>query len=273
MTIEVAILICVMLMTGLISGVIAGLLGVGGGIVIVPVLEIMLSIVGIDSSVRMHVAVGTSLGIIMLTSLSSARAHYLKKSVLIDVISYWGPTIAIGAFIGTLIAGRLNTDNLYALFGIMAFIVSIKMLFLLEEKTVFSDIPRGILGIPIPFGIGFLSVLMGIGGGSMSVPILTLCGKDIRDAIGTSALCGAFIAFPGTIGFIFTGLNNPLLPFGHVGYINWIGLFLIVPAAILSAPVGAKIVHNVNRRTVTLIFGIFLMLISSRMLWRVFYPL
>ena len=267
---DIVAVIIAMLLTGMVGGVIAGLLGVGGGIVVVPVLEILLGIIGVDPSIRMHIAVGTSLAIIIPTSLSSARTHYQEKAVLMDVVRYWGPYIVLGATIGALVAGRVTAEVLYAVFGLVALCVAIKMILPLDEKVIAAEIPGRIAGALVPAGIGFISAMMGIGGGSMSVPGMTLCGKPMHQAVGTSALCGAFIALPGSIGFVYTGWGNALLPFGSLGYINLVGFALIIPASIAFAPVGARLAHSISRRRLSVIFGLFLLTVAIRMGWRVF---
>jgi len=269
-TAETLSLILAMAATGAAGGILAGLLGVGGGIVIVPVLEILLGVVGVDPSIRMHVAVGTSLATIIPTSLSSARAHHARQSIAVDLVRYWSPFIVIGAILGTLVAGEAGSDVLYAVFGAVALLVSIKMMLPLDDRVVADDVPRGFRGSLIPTGIGFISAMMGIGGGSMSVPVMTLCNRPIHIAIGTSAVFGAFIAVPGTAGFIFTGWGNSLLPFGSLGYVNLVGFALIIPTTIAFAPVGARLAHSTSRRSLSLIFGFFLLLIAIRMGVRLF---
>jgi len=254
-----------MALTGAVGGVIAGLLGVGGGIVIVPVLEIVLGYVGVDPAARMHIAVGTSLATIIPTSISSARAHHKKHAISMGLVRYWSPYIVIGTAIGTLVAGEVSSQVLYAVFAIVALLVAIKMMLLLDEQTIASDVPRGIPGAIVPAAIGFISAMMGIGGGSMSVPIMTLCGRPIHVAVGTSALFGAFIAVPGTIGFIYTGWGNELLPYGSLGYVNLVGFALIIPTTIACAPLGAKLAHSMPKRTLSLLFGTFLLIVAVRM--------
>jgi uncharacterized membrane protein YfcA len=267
---EILSLVIAMALTGAIGGIIAGLLGVGGGIVIVPVLEIVLQIVGVDPSVRMHIAVGTSLATIVPTSLSSARAHQMKGAISINHVRYWSPYIVIGAALGTLIAGEVTSQVLYAVFAIIATLVAIKMMLPLDHQSIAGDVPRGMLGPLVPAGIGAISAMMGIGGGSMSVPIMTLCSTPVHVAVGTSALFGAFIAVPGTLGFIYTGWGNELLPYGSLGYVNLVGFALIIPTTIMCAPVGARLAHALPRRTLSLLFGLFLLVVAIRMAVRAF---
>jgi uncharacterized membrane protein YfcA len=262
-------LVLAMIATGAAGGVIAGLLGVGGGIVIVPVLEIVLGFVGVDPSIRMHVAVGTSLATIIPTSISSARAHHQKRGISTDLVRYWSPFIVIGAAIGTLVAGEVTSQTLYAVFSVVALIVALKMIMPSDDNAIAADVPRGILGPTVPLGIGLVSAMMGIGGGSMSVPVMTRCGRPIHVAIGTSALFGAFIAVPGTIGFIYTGWGNEMLPYGSLGFVNLVGFSLIVPATIVFAPLGAKLAHAMPKRWLSLSFGLFLLIVALRMAFQI----
>jgi uncharacterized membrane protein YfcA len=267
---EMASLIVAMLLTGAVGGVLAGLLGVGGGIVIVPMLEAALSFVGVDPSIRMHIAVATSLATIIPTSISSARAHYMRQSIDFELIRYWSPSIVVGAVAGIIIAANVGGWVLSAVFATVALSAAIKMMLPLDSKILAADVPRGLAGSTIPIGIGAVSTLMGIGGGTLSVPAMTLSSKPIHLAVGTSALVGLVIAVPSTIGYVVTGWGNAALPFGSLGYVNLLGFALIAPTTVLFAPLGAKIAHALSRRSLSLFFGLFLLAISIRMGLRVF---
>ena len=266
---ELLALVIAMALTGAAAGTLAGLLGVGGGIVIVPMLELALGYLGVDPSVRMHVAVGTSLATIIPTSLSSARAHRQRDAIAMPIVRYWSPWIIVGTLVGAYIAGRSDSATLYAVFGVVALVVGLKMMFWPEDKVIASDVPRGVAGPIVPTGIGAISAMMGIGGGSMSVPVMTLCGKPIHVAVGTSALFGAFIAVPGTIGFIATGWGNPLTPPLSLGYVNLVGFALLIPSTIAFAPLGARFAHAMTRRRLSVFFGFFLLVVAGRMMYRV----
>jgi uncharacterized membrane protein YfcA len=265
---EFASIIVAMALAGAAGGLIAGLLGVGGGIIIVPVLEFVLGLLGVDSTIRMHVAVGTSLATIIPTSFASARAHHKAGAISMDLIRFWSPYIIVGTVAGALIAGQASGEVLYAVFGIVALLVAVKMILPLDDRVIADDVPRGVAGTLVPVCIGALSAMMGIGGGSMSVPTMTLCGRPIHQAVGTSALFGAFIAVPGTLGFIATGWGNPLLPPASLGYVNLAGFALIVPTTVLFAPIGARLAHRMPRRTLGLLFGAFLLVVAVRMVLR-----
>jgi uncharacterized membrane protein YfcA len=262
---EIVTLILAMLTAGAASGLLAGLLGVGGGIVIVPVLEITLGFVGVDPSVRMHIAVATSLAIIVPTSVSSALAHYRRDSIDFGVIRYWWPWIVIGAIAGILIAANVGAEFLAAVFAIVALAVAIKMVLPLDDKHLGSDIPRGFLGPLIPIAIGAVSTLMGIGGGTLSVMVMTMASRPIHLAVGTAALFGFVIAVPATLGYVVSGWGNELLPVASLGYVNLAGLIVIAPATVLFAPLGARIAHALPRRQLSLLFGLFLFIVAVRM--------
>ncbi len=263
---ELITLSIAMLCTGLVAGVLAGLLGVGGGIVIVPMLELALGFVGVDPSIRMHIAIATSLATIIPTSISSSRAHFKRQAVDLTLIRDWAVWIFLGALAGTWLASQLHSRALSGIFACVAFLVAVKMMLPLDHKTLTTGVPRGPAMIPVPTLIGLISAMMGIGGGSLSVPTMTAFGEPIHRAVGTAALIGLLIAIPGTIGFMLTGYGNPLLPAGSIGFVNLIGLALIAPATMLSAPLGARLAHAMNKRHLTLLFGSFLLIVAIRML-------
>jgi uncharacterized membrane protein YfcA len=267
---ELVSLAIAMLLTGALGGVLAGLLGVGGGIVIVPMLELALSFVGVDASVRMHIAVATSLATIIPTSISSARAHYRRKAIDFSVIRYWSVWIVVGAVAGIIVAANVGAEFLAAVFAIVAFAVAIKMILPLDERSLSDDIPRGLLGPVIPATIGTISTLMGIGGGTLSVTAMTLAGMPIHRAVGTSALFGLVIALPATLGYVISGWNHALLPAGSIGYVNLFGFLLIAPTTVLFAPLGARIAHALSRRQLAALFGLFLLIVAVRMGIRAF---
>lgn len=263
-------LTAMMLLTGAVGGLLAGLLGVGGGIVIVPVLDLVLSSMGVDPSVRMHVAVATSLATIIPTAISSSRAHHAKGAVDMAQLKRWGVAIFLGAVAGVLIASRVTGDVLSAVFGVIALLVAIKMLLPLEGRHIAEAIPGGPGGQLLPFAIGGFSSMMGIGGGTLSVPTMTLFNFPIHRAVGTAALFGLLISVPATIAFVITGWNVPGLPTGSLGYVNLIGLAIIAPVSYFAAPWGARLAHSLSKRRLSILFGLFLAVVSARMLIRAF---
>ncbi|MDH3806248.1 MAG: sulfite exporter TauE/SafE family protein, partial [Gammaproteobacteria bacterium] len=149
---------------------------------------------------------------------------------------------------------------------------AIKMVLPLDQRTLTSEVPQGLATAVIPTTIGTISTMMGIGGGSMTVPVLTLMSEPIHKAVGTSALFGLVISIPGALGFIYAGWGNELLPAGSLGFVNMIGFALIAPTTVLAAPLGARLAHALSRRHLSLLFGLFLLLISVRMIWQTISP-
>lgn len=264
-------LILLMIATGLLGGVMAGLMGIGGGIVIVPVLEFALGLLKVDPVIRMHVAVATSLATIIPTSLSSARAHHLRGAVDLGLVKKWGGWIFFGAAGGAGIAAQVDSGVLSAVFAGVALFVAAKMILPLSEIRLGDRPPGGIATPLLPTVIGGISTMMGIGGGALSVTIMTFFSVPIHRAVGTASLFGLFIALPGTIGFMVTGYfiaDSESLPPGSIGFVNAIGFLIISPATYLAAPLGARLAHSLTQPQLRTIFGGFLLLAACRMLYR-----
>lgn len=261
-------LIGVMLATGALAGVLAGLFGIGGGIVIVPVLESALEFAGVDPAIRMHVAVATSLATIIPTSISSTRAHYKRDSVDLDIVKRWSPYSLIGAIAGVWIASLVHSRVLAFVFAIVALFIAAKMVFFPTVRNLTTEVPRKPWVPLIPTSIGTASSMMGIGGGVMSVMTMTLFGVPIHRAVGTAALLGLAISLPGTIAFVVAGFNDPRIPPGSLGYVSLIGFACIAPATVLTAPLGARIAHSFSERRLAMAFGVFLVLAAGRLLLR-----
>ena len=263
---EFIVLACFLAIAGAAAGLIAGMLGVGGGIVIVPVLFYLLPAAGVADDLRMHVAVATSLATIIATSIVSARSHYKKGGVDVPLLKSLAIPIAIGVIIGVTLGGKASGSTLTLIFAIVALIVSVHMAFFKRRQISDGGVPgtpyRQALGV----FIGAFSVVMGIGGGTLSVPIFSLFGMEIRRAVGTAAAIGLIIAVPGTIGFAIAGWGEPGLPIASLGYVNLIGFALIAPLSMALAPYGAKLAHTIPQIWLSRAFAIFLALTSIRML-------
>ena len=259
-----------MLATGLVAGVLAGLFGIGGGIVIVPVLETALGFAGVDPAIRMHVAVGTSLATIIPTSISSARAHHQRQSVDVEIVKRWAIFVLIGALLGAWIASMVHSRVLAMVFASLAFMVAIKMLFFPESRNLTEKVPRGPLVTVIPTAIGCFSSMMGIGGGTFSVMTLTLFNEPIHRAVGTAALFGMVISVPGMLGFAIAGWGDPRIPAASLGYVSLVGFACIAPATVLAAPLGAKLAHGFSAKRLNMLFGAFLIVASLRLSFRAF---
>jgi uncharacterized protein len=255
---------------GIAGGMLAGLLGVGGGIVVVPALYYIFTYIGIDPAVKMHLAVGTSLATIVPTSIRSVRAHQQRGGFDKSLFKSWAPAIVIGVVIGTFLASRADVEVLTAVFGVVGFSAALYMALGNPEWRFAEQLPKGLVSLPIPVFIGTVSSMMGIGGGTISVPALTLFGTPIHKAVGTSAGFGVVIAVPGFIGFIIAGWNAPNLPPYSAGYVSLIGFALIVPLTTLAVPWGAKLAHALSQKGLRAAFAVFLGLTSIRMLAETF---
>ena len=255
-----------LLITGVIGGLIAGLFGVGGGIVIVPILFWIFTSLSFPNEILMHMAIGSSLATIIPTSISSARAHYHRGSIEIDIIKKWAPGIFLGAIIGGLSGNYFSVNELKYLFASIAFFVALNMFFK-EHLRLGNCLPKSrLLNIVISSLIGFVSSLMGVGAGTIGVPTLVALSVPIHKAIGTAAALGLFIAVPATLGLAFSGFNVPNRPPMSIGYVNLIAFFIMFPLTVFFAPIGVKFAHRINQRLLKIIFGIFLIITSVKML-------
>lgn len=252
--------------TGLVGGTLAGLLGIGGGIVIVPVLYHVLAMLGIDEAVRMHLAVGTSLATIIPTSIRSARAHYRRGGLDTDLLRGLAPAVAVGAIVGVAVSRVVPGTVLGAVFAVVAIAVAINMALPGRPPALAADLP-GRAGLSVLGAmIGTLSTLMGIGGGTLTVPALSLYNVAIHRAVGTAAALGVVISIPGALGFIASGLGVPGRLPGSLGYVNLIGLALIIPLSLLAAPWGAGLAHRIDPQRLRQVFAVFLIVTAVRML-------
>ena len=262
---EIVNLLIVLSIAASVAGFMAGLLGVGGGIIIVPALYYAFTVLDFDIATRMHISVGTSLAIIIPTSIISAKTHMEHKAVDMNLVKSFGIFIVLGVIGGTFLAVNLRTSDFILFFSIMAFIVGLFFIFLrdkfLENPKKIKDSIKNISGV----GVGFISVLLGIGGGSLMVPFMRTFGYDIRKSIGTASAIGILIAISGTITMIAGGkiINNVSTPF-TLGYINLFGFIVFVPVTMLMARIGAKAVYKIDKKLLSKIFGSFLIIVSIR---------
>ena len=262
---EIINLLIVLASAAAVAGFMAGLLGVGGGIIMVPALYYAFTVLDFDIVTRMHLSVGTSLAIIIPTSIISTRTHMEYDAVDFKMVKSFGIFILLGVIAGTFLAVNLKTPALVLFFSIFAFIVGLFFIFvrekLMENPKKISDLIKNISGIII----GFISVPLGIGGGSLMVPFMRTFGYDIRKSIGTAAAVGFLIAVSGTITMITGGkvIDNVNTPYS-VGYINLLGFIVFVPVTMIMARIGAKAVYKINKKLLSKIFGTFLILVSIR---------
>jgi uncharacterized membrane protein YfcA len=258
---------------GVAGGILAGLLGVGGGIVIVPALYLALSTAGMDPAITMQVAVGTSLATIVFTSLSSGYGHFKRGAIDMDLLRLWAPSLLVGVILGALLGGYVSGLILVAVFAVVAALVALDMIFRkpAADPSVrsFSKVVWAALGTVT----GALSAMMGIGGGTIGVPLLNFLGYDIRRAVGTSAAIGFIIGLPGAVVYMLTGLGSEGLPPFSLGYVNIVAAAIIIPLTSSFAHVGVKLAHSIPRRALRFAFGIFLMITSLRMFLDLFSTL
>ncbi|MEM6895915.1 MAG: sulfite exporter TauE/SafE family protein [Pseudomonadota bacterium] len=256
---------------GAFAGVLAGLLGVGGGIVLVPAFLYAFRATGFDGPEVMQLCVATSLATVVVTSVRSVLAHAKKDAVDWAILRAWAPGLAVGAAVGVLVAANLGSDALQLIFGALAVIVGLYMALGQSGWRLGAALPMGLFGRGIASIMGFLSVLMGIGGGSFGVPVMTLYGVAIHNAVATAAGFGVAIALPAVIGFLFVSVAGPLPPF-TIGAINLVGFIIIVPMTILTAPVGANLAHRLSAPWLKRVFGVFLLIVAGNMAWEVLAP-
>ena len=218
----------------------------------------------------MHMAIGSSLATIIPTSISSARAHYKKGSIDIEIIKKWCPGIFLGAIIGGLSGKYFSVNELKYLFAIIAFLVALNM-FLKEPLKIAKNLPISrLINISISTVIGFVSSLMGVGAGTLGVPTLVALSVPIHKSIGTAAALGLFIAVPATLGLAFSGFNVPNRP-PMSKVIKFNSFFIMFPLTVFFAPIGVKIAHRINQRLLKIIFGIFLIITSFKMLFTILF--
>jgi uncharacterized membrane protein YfcA len=250
---------------GLVAGLLAGLLGVGGGLVIVPVLTLIFMSQGFANEVIVHMAVGTSLATIILTSISSVRAHHLRQAVLWPVVWQLVPGIILGALLGAAIADAMPTSVLRNFFAIFEILVAVQMLTSLKPQA-HRSLP-GRAGMSVAgTTIGMISSIVGIGGGTLTVPFLVWCRVTIHQAIGTSSACGLPIALGGAIGFMLMGWDEVWLPEYSTGFVYWPAWLGIVSASVLAAPLGAALAHRLPAQRLKKGFAIFLLILAAVML-------
>ncbi|MGH8656770.1 MAG: sulfite exporter TauE/SafE family protein [Gammaproteobacteria bacterium] len=250
---------------GAVAGVLAGLLGVGGGLVIVPALFFLFGALGFSEQIVMHLALGSSLATVAFTALASSYAHHKHGAVLWRVVAVLVPGIALGAFGGAAVADRLPTPALRLAFGLFELLVAAQLGFGVRASPQ-RGLPRRAGMIGVGTLIGALSAVFGIGGGTLTVPFLVWCNVRIRVAVATSAACGLPIALAGSLGFITAGWDNPKLPAGASGYVYWPAVLGIAAASVPCAPLGARLTHALPMETLQRLFAILLAFIGLRML-------
>jgi uncharacterized membrane protein YfcA len=265
---SLAPMIATLLAVGAFAGLIAGLLGVGGGIVLVPAFYHVFANIGYASPELMQVCLATSLATIIVTSARSVLSHHKKGMVEWQILRQWAPGIAVGAVLGVLVVAQLRTPTLQAIFGVLAFTVALYMAFGRAEWRLGSVMPGARVRAALAPAIGFLSVLMGIGGGSFGVPLMTLHGVPIHRAVATAAGFGITIALPSVMAFLAVPVASaPPYTFGAV---NLPAFLLVISMTLFTAPWGAALAHRLNPRPLKRIFAVFLAVVALNMLVKAF---
>jgi len=263
---EMLLLAGVLLLAGFASGIIAGLLGVGGGVILVPALFQTFLFFDLPAHLQTHMADRTPLAIICFTGTQSARSHLRRGAVDMDIVKSWGGFIAVGALTGAVAARFIAPAGLKIIFATLCLSMAARMLLSKNggeagAAKIGAAVQKGLAGL-----IGFFSALMGIGGGTLSVPLLNAAGRDVHRAVGTSSLLGVIIAVPATLGFIVGGWSLPELPPMAFGYVNALACVRMGPARRAGAPLGVRMAHRLSKRALTNIFAGFLLLSGGRML-------
>ncbi len=269
---EIVLIVLALAAGGALTGVLAGVFGVGGGAVIVPILYELFRVLSVPEDVRMPLAVGTSLAIIIPTSIRSFRAHQAKGAVDNSILRRWAVPVVIGVVGGSAVARYAPAELFKLVFVLVAGASAIRLLFGRDSWRIADDVPKGWLMEAYGLLIGVLSALMGIGGGQLSNLFMTFYGRPIHQAIATSSGLGVLISIPGAIGYIYAGwpkaaafpdvavLQTPLA----LGFVSFIGVLLVAPLSMWTAPLGVKLAHSLSKRKLEVAFGTFLMLVCLR---------
>ena len=265
---DLAFLAVSLVLAGAVTGLLAGVFGVGGGAVIVPVLYEVFRVIGVPEEVRMPLSVGTSLAVIIPTSIRSFNAHRAKGLVDLSILKVWAVPVVLGVMVGSYIARYAPADLFKIVFVVVATISAIRLLFAADRWKFGEDMPGQPLMVAYSGIIGVLSALMGIGGGQLSSLFMTFYGRPIHQAVATSSGLGVLISIPGALGFIYAGWPKmDILPPLSLGYVSLIGMILFIPTSIWTAPIGASLAHKLSKRRLEVAFGLFLLFVAARFVW------
>ncbi len=254
---------------GAFAGFFAGMLGIGGGLVMVPLLTTIFAAQGgFPAGELLHMALGTSMAAIIFTALASLRAHHAHGAVLWRLVAQITPGILAGTALGAVAAAHVPATPLAVFFSVFVCLVALQMTLNLKPKAA-RELPGGVGVAAVGLGIGTISALVAIGGGSLTVPFLTWCNVRVQHAIGTSAAVGLPIALGGTAGYVFNGWNHAGLPAGSLGFVYLPGLALLVLASMLTVPHGARVAHRLPVATLKKVFAALLVVLAAKLLWGV----
>lgn len=266
-TSEIAAYVAAMSVAGTVAGFMAGLFGIGGGAILVPVFYQVFSLLGVEEAVLMHLSVGSSLAVIVPTSLRSCHAHFLRGAVDMDLLRSFVIAVPAGVVAASVTAVLISNSQLMAIFSVILFAVGLRLLFNRHDWRIGSEVPGNPTRSIIGFLIGYFSTLIGIGGGVLNNTFMTLFGRSMHQAVATSSGVGVLISVPGVLGYVWAGWGVPDLPIASTGYINWIAVMLVIPITLLVAPLGVGVAHALKKRHLETIFGIFAIGVSARFAW------
>jgi uncharacterized membrane protein YfcA len=251
---------------GLVMGFLSGLFGIGGGGVVVPVLYELFRTMGVAEDVRLHLAIGTSLAIMVPTTLRSVTAQRAKGMLEEDVLRRLAPVVLVGVGLGILIARWAPADLFKIVWVVFAPVMALRLLLGKDSWRLGTELPRSWLIEAYGVFVGFMSTLLSVGGGAFVTMLLTLYGRPIQKAVGTASGFGPVIALPGALGFVWAGWGVAGLPPLSIGYVSLIGAALAIPTSVLAAPWGVRVAHRLPRRSLEVAFAIFLLLVGFRFL-------
>jgi uncharacterized membrane protein YfcA len=264
---ELVLLAGTLLAAGFVTGVLAGMLGIGGGGILVPVLYELFGTLGVDPAIKMHLAVGTSLAVIIPTSLRSFMAHRARGAVDIDLIKSMALPVVAGVCIGAVLARYANDGVLKAIWVLAAGLMCARLYLGRRGWQLGDEIPGNPFRALYGGFVGLVSTLMSIGGGVFVTTMMTLHGRPMQNAVATSSGFGPLIAIPGALGFIWAGWEVAGRPPGSIGYVSLLDALMIIPTGVLAAPLGVRIAHGISRRKLELAFATFLALVAARFLF------
>ncbi|WP_419181718.1 sulfite exporter TauE/SafE family protein [Novosphingobium mangrovi (ex Huang et al. 2023)] len=248
---------------GLLAGFAGGVFGIGGGFVVVPALLLMLPLLGGDHAQYAHVAIGTSAATIIVTSIRSVMSHNKRGAVDFEILKSWAPWIVLGDGVGVLLASHVDGKMLTMIFATGVLLMSLHFLLpRIGDKSLTDQMPSGVLRMGIAGGLGTFSSLLGIGGGTIAIMVMTLCGRPIHRAVGTASGVGTLIAIPSAIGFAIIGLREHGLPWGSLGFVNLPATAAIASMSILTAPLGVAAAHSLPPSVLKRVFGVYLIVIA-----------
>ncbi|MEM7766776.1 MAG: sulfite exporter TauE/SafE family protein [Pseudomonadota bacterium] len=262
--VAIAQLVGVLMAAGLVAGFVAGLFGIGGGFVVVPALLVVFSYFGVEPSVVTHLAIGTSLATIIVTSSRSMYAHHKRGAVDFRIIRDWAPWLVLGVGGGIVLAQYMDGRSLKWIFSAGVFLMGLHFIMpVLKNIQVSDEMPGGVVRAGLASFLGGFSALLGIGGGTIAVLTMTMCGRPIHQAVATAAGFGVIIAVPGALGFALLGQGQADLPIGSFGYVNLVAVAAITVMSFITAPLGARAAHSLNAAALKRVFGVYLVATSA----------